>query len=62
MRKIISLLFVIAVLASGAKVQIKRDPTDNKFLLYVNGIRIFQWLKDQWQGQTQTVKRGFGIK
>ncbi len=48
--------------ASGAKVQIKRDPTDNKFHLHVNGIRIFQWLKDQWQRLTQTVKRGFGIK
>lgn len=47
--------------ASGAKVQIKRDPTDNKFHLHVNGIRIFQWLKDQWQRLTQTVKRGFGI-
>lgn len=48
--------------ASGAKVQIKRDPTDNKFHLHVNGIRIFQWLKDQWQRLTQTVKHGFGIK
>ena len=47
--------------ASGAKVQIKRDPTDNKFHLHVNGSRIFQWLKDQWQRLTQTVKRGFGI-
>ncbi len=47
--------------ASGAKVQIKRDPTDNKFHLHVNGTRIFQWLKDQWQRLTQTVKRGFGI-
>lgn len=48
--------------ASGATVQIKRDPTDNKFHLHVNGTRIFQWLKDQWQRLTQTVKRGFGIK
>ena len=48
--------------ASGAKVQIKRDPEDNKFHLHVNGTRIFQWLKDQWQRLTQTVKRGFGIK
>ena len=48
--------------ASGVKVQIKRDPTDNKFHLHVNGTRIFQWLKDQWQRLTQTVKRGFGIK
>ena len=47
--------------ASGAKVQIKRDPTDNKFHLHVNGTRIFQWLKDQWQRLAQTVKRGFGI-
>ena len=47
--------------ASGAKVQIKRNPTDNKFHLHVNGTRIFQWLKDQWQRLTQTVKRGFGI-
>ncbi len=47
--------------ASGAKVQIKRDPADNKFHLHVNGTRIFQWLKDQWQRLTQTVKRGFGI-
>lgn len=48
--------------ASGAKVQIKRDTTDNKFHLHVNGTRIFQWLKDQWQRLTQTVKRGFGIQ
>ncbi len=48
--------------ASGVKVQIKRDPTDNKFHLHVNGTRIFQWLKDQWQRLTQTVKRGFGIR
>ena len=48
--------------ASGAKVQIKRDSTDNKFHLHVNVTRIFQWLKDQWQRLTQTVKRGFGIK
>ncbi len=48
--------------ASGAKVQIKRDPTDNKFHLHVNGTRIFQWLKDQWQRLTQTIKRGFGIR
>lgn len=48
--------------ASGAKVQIKQDPTDNKFHLHVNGTRIFQWLKDQWQRLTQTVKRGFGIQ
>lgn len=48
--------------ASGAKVQIKRDPTDNKFHLHVNGTRIFQWLKEQWQRLTHTVKRGFGIK
>lgn len=48
--------------ASGAKIQIKRDPTDNKFHLHVNGTRIFQWLKDQWQRLTHTVKRGFGIK
>ena len=47
--------------ASGAKVQIKRNPTDNKFHLHVNGTRIFQWLKYQWQRLTQTVKRGFGI-
>ena len=51
-----------AVDASGAKVQIKRDPTDNKFHLHVNGTRIFQWLKEQWQRLTHTVKRGFGIK
>ena len=48
--------------ASGAKVQIKRDPTDNKFHLHVNGTLIFQWLKDQWQRLTQTIKKGFNLK
>ena len=28
----------------------------------INGTRIFQWLKEQWQSLKQTVKRGFGIR
>lgn len=47
--------------ASGAKIQIKRDSTDNKFHLHINGTRIFQWLKEQWQRLTHTFRRGFGI-
>lgn len=41
------------------EVQIKRDPTDsNKFRLHINGSRIFQWFKDQWQRLTQKFSRG----
>lgn len=43
----------------GTEVQIKRDPTDgNKFRLHINGSRIFQWFKDQWQRLTQKFSRG----
>ena len=33
-----------------------------KFHLHINGTRIFQWLKEQWQSLKQPVKRGFGIR
>lgn len=40
------------------EVQIKRDPTDgNRFRLHINGSRIFQWFKDQWQRLTQKFSR-----
>ena len=43
----------------GTEVQIKRDPTDgNNFRLHINGTRIFQWFKDQWQRLTQKFSRG----
>lgn len=43
----------------GTEVQIKSDPTDgNKFRLHINGSRIFQWFKDQWQRLTQKFSRG----
>ncbi len=43
---------------SNAEVQIKRSPTDNKFHLHINGTRVFQWLKEQWQRLKQTFSRG----
>lgn len=43
---------------SNAEVQIKRNPTDNKFHLHINGTRVFQWLKEQWQMLKQTFSRG----
>lgn len=43
---------------SNAEVQIKRNPTDNKFHLHINGTRVFQWLKEQWQRLKQTFSRG----
>lgn len=43
---------------SDAEVQIKRSPTDNKFHLHINGTRVFQWLKEQWQRLKQTFSRG----
>lgn len=43
---------------SNAEVQIKRNPTDNKFHLHINGTRVFQWLKEQWQKLKQTFSRG----
>lgn len=43
----------------GTEVQIKSDPTDgNKFRLHINGSRIFQWFKDQWQRLKQTIGNG----
>lgn len=47
---------------AGTTFKFIRDPSDNKFHLHINGKRIFQWLKEQWQSLKQTVKRGFGIR
>lgn len=45
--------------ASGATVQIKRDPTDgNRFHLHVNGTRIAQWFRDMWQKLRNAIRRG----
>lgn len=45
--------------ASGATVQIKRDPTDgNRFHLHVNGTRIAQWFRDMWQKLKSAIRRG----
>lgn len=43
---------------SNAEVQIKRNPTDNKFHLHINGTRVFLWLKEQWKKLKQTFSRG----
>lgn len=48
--------------AAGTTFKFIRDPSDNKFHLHINGKRIFQWLKEQWQSLKQSVKRGFGIR
>ncbi len=48
--------------AAGTTFKFIRDPSDNKFHLHINGKRIFQWLKEQWQSLKQTVKKGFGIR
>lgn len=47
---------------AGTTFKFIRDSSDNKFHLHINGTRIFQWLKEQWQSLKQTVKRGFGIR
>ena len=47
---------------AGTTFKFIRDPSDNKFHLHINGTRIFQWLKEQWQSLKQTVTRGFGIR
>lgn len=47
---------------TGTTFKFIRDPSDNKFHLHINGTRIFQWLKEQWQSLKQSVKRGFGIR
>ena len=47
---------------AGTTFKFIRDPSDNKFHLHINGTRIFQWLKEQWQSLKQTVKRGFGSR
>lgn len=47
---------------AGTTFKFIRDPSDNTFHLHINGTRIFQWLKEQWQSLKQTVKRGFGIR
>lgn len=47
---------------AGTTFKFIRDPSDSKFHLHINGTRIFQWLKEQWQSLKQTVKRGFGIR
>ncbi len=46
------------VVAAGSTFKFIRDPLDNKFHLHINGTRIFQWLKEQWQKLKQTFSRG----
>ena len=48
--------------AAGTTFRFIRDSSDNKFHLHINGTRIFQWLREQWQSLKQTVRRGFGIR
>lgn len=48
--------------AAGTTLRFIRDSSDNKFHLHINGTRIFQWLREQWQSLKQTVRRGFGIR
>ena len=43
---------------AGTTFKFIRDPSDNKFHLHINGTRIFQWLKEQWQKLKQTFGRG----
>lgn len=43
---------------AGTTFKFIRDPFDNKFHLHINGTRIFQWLKEQWQKLKQTFGRG----
>ncbi|MCM1022316.1 MAG: hypothetical protein NC343_08340 [Muribaculum sp.] len=41
---------------SNAEVQIKPDPKHgNQFRLHINGKNIFQWFKDLWQSQKQSI-------
>lgn len=47
---------------AGTTFKFIRDPSDSKFHLHINGTRIFQWLKEQWQSLKQTIKRGLGIR
>lgn len=47
---------------AGTTFRFIRDPSDNKFHLHINGTRIFQWLKEQWQKLKQSVKKGFNNK
>lgn len=47
---------------AGTTFKFIRDPSDNEFHLHINGTRIFQWHKEQWQSLKQPVKRGFGIR
>lgn len=47
---------------AGTTFKFIRDPSDNKFHLHINGTRIFQWLKEQWQSLKQTVKRGLKLR
>lgn len=42
---------------AGTTFKFIRDPSDSKFHLHINGTRIFQWLKEQWQSLKQTVKK-----
>lgn len=48
--------------AAGTTFKFIRDPSDNKFHLHINGTRIFQWLKEQWQALIQSVKKSFNNK
>ncbi len=41
---------------AGTTFKFIRDPSDNKSHLTINGTRIFQWFKEQWQSLKQTVK------
>lgn len=35
---------------TGVEAQLKRDASDdNRFHLFLGGIRVFQWLRQQWQ-------------
>lgn len=43
---------------AGTTFKFIRDPSDNKFHLHINGTRIFQWIKEQWQKLKQTFGRG----
>ena len=46
------------VVEAGTTFKFIRDPSDNKFHLHINGTRIFQWLKEQWQ----KLKTNIGVK
>lgn len=47
---------------AATKFKFIRAPSDNKFHQHINGTRIFQWFKKQWQSLKQTVKRSFRLR